>query len=162
MEEYREKPQINLTERKPDIFDRIMTLPVLRIFEPFYRRFKQVLLYLFFGGLTTVVSIGSFWYFCECGIHELIANVLSWILAVLFAYITNSIWVFTSSPASWKERLKQCAGFFGGRVATLGMEEVILLVGISLLKFPALPVKILAQVLVLIGNYIISKFFVFR
>ena len=156
--------KLNFSQKdgRPDIFDRIMTLPFLRFFEPLYRRFKQVLLYLFFGGLTTFVSIFSFWFFCERGIHELLANVLSWILAVLFAYVTNSIWVFAAHPATWRERLKQFLGFYGGRVATLGMEELVLLIGISLMKYPAMPVKILAQVLVLIGNYIISKFFVFR
>ena len=145
-----------------DIFDRIMSLPGLRLFWPLYRRYKEILLYLFFGVLTTVISIGSFWYFCRIGIDALIANVISWILAVLFAYVTNSIWVFTARPGSMGERLRQMAGFYGGRVATLLMEEGILLLGIRLLHLNEMPVKVAAQVLVLIGNYVISKFLVFK
>ena len=78
-----------------DIFDRIMALPGLRIFEGFYKKYKEILLYLFFGALTTVVSIGSFAALqVGLGMNVLVANVISWILAVTFAFITNRIWVF--------------------------------------------------------------------
>ena len=139
-----------------------MSLPVLRIFEPLYRKYKEILLYLFFGVLTTVVSIASYWYFCRLGLDPLVANVFSWVLAVLFAYITNSIWVFDARPAGLRERLTQMGSFFGGRIATLLMEEGVLLVGIRLLGGNEMAVKIIAQVLVLVGNYLISKFFVFK
>lgn len=128
----------------------------------YYRKYKEVLLYLFFGGLTTVVGVGSFVLFYQAGINELIANLFSWILAVTFAYVTNSIWVFEARPAGWAERLRQMAGFFGGRLATLAMEEAVLAIGVTWLHGNAAAVKILAQILVLIGNYIISKWIVFR
>ncbi len=149
-------------KEKRDIFDRIMGLPGLRLLEPFYHKYKEVLLYLFFGGLTTIVSIGSFAAFYRAGMNALIANVFSWILAVLFAYITNSIWVFDAHPKGFREHLRQIVTFFGGRVATLGMEEAVLAVGITWLGGPAVPVKVLAQVLVVIGNYFISKWIVFK
>ena len=149
-------------QKKTDIFDRIMALPGLRVFEPLYRKYKEILLYLFFGVLTTLISIGSYWFFCRLGIDPLISNVFSWVLAVLFAYITNSIWVFDARPASFRERVTQMAGFFGGRVATLLMEEAVLLVGIKWLGGNAMAVKIIAQVMVLVGNYVISKWFVFK
>lgn len=64
----------NMQETKPDIFDKIMHLPGLRVFEPLYKKYKEVLLYLFFGVLTTVVSIGSYAFFnVAMGINELIA-----------------------------------------------------------------------------------------
>ena len=67
----------NMQETKPDIFDKIMHLPGLRVFEPLYKKYKEVLLYLFFGVLTTVVSIGSYAFFnVTLGINELIANVI--------------------------------------------------------------------------------------
>ena len=152
----------NVTTEKMDIFDRLMELPFLRIFKPLWKRHREVLLYLFFGGLTTVISIGSFAFFVHAGIGALIANVFSWILAVLFAYITNSIWVFSAKPSGPSELLHQAAGFYGGRVATLLLEEAVLFIGINLLGFPDLLVKVAAQVLVLVGNYVISKLFVFR
>ena len=61
----------NMQETKPDIFDKIMHLPGLRVFEPLYKKYKEVLLYLFFGVLTTVVSIGSYAFFnVALGINE--------------------------------------------------------------------------------------------
>ena len=92
----------------------------------------------------------------------MIANIFSWILAVLFAYITNRIWVFDSNAEDMNGILKEMVSFFGGRVATLLMEEVILYVGIKLLSMNSIGVKVSAQILVLIGNYLISKLFVFK
>ena len=77
-------------ERKENIFDRVMRLPLLRVFYPFYERHREALLYLFFGVLTTAVSWGSFYLFAyPLTWDEHIANVLSWVAAVLFAFFTN-------------------------------------------------------------------------
>ena len=152
-----------LVMEKKDIFDRIMALPGLRVFEPFYRKYKEVLLYLLFGGLTTVVSVVTFALFYKLmGIHELVANVLSWILAVLFAYVTNRTWVFSSGAESSADILREMLSFFGGRLATLLVEEGIMAVFASWLALPAVPVKLAAQVVVIVLNYVISKLFVFR
>ena len=149
--------------RKPDIFDRLMHLPVLNIFEPFYKKHKEMLLYLFFGGLTFVISVITYAFFnVSLGMNELVANIFSWILAVLFAFFTNRIWVFDSNAEDMNGILKEMVSFFGGRVATLLMEEVILYVGIKLLSMNSIGVKVAAQILVLIGNYLISKLFVFK
>ena len=148
---------------KDDIFDRLMHLPVLRIFEPFYKKHKEVLLYLLFGGLTTVVSIASFALLTSgLGMNELVANVISWILSVLFAYVTNRTWVFAAKADTKAGIAREIASFFGGRIATLLVEEAILAVFITWLGFAALPVKIAAQIVVIVLNYVISKFFVFK
>ncbi len=147
---------------KEDIFDRLMRLPVLRIFEPFYKKHKEVLLYLLFGGLTTVVSIVSFALLVQVGLNELVANVISWVLAVLFAYVTNRTWVFASKADTRAGVVREMASFFGGRVATLLVEEGLLAVFITWLGLAAVPVKVVAQVVVIVLNYVISKFFVFK
>lgn len=145
-----------------DIFDRIMSLPVLNWLNPFYKKHKSVLLYLFFGGLTTVISVGSFIFFDNVlQIHELISNILSWVLAVAFAYLTNRTWVF-ESRATGKAIAGEAISFCGGRLATLGIEEGILLVFVTWLQLSSTWVKIGAQIVVLILNYLISKLFVFR
>lgn len=150
-------------KKDKDIFDRIMEWKILSIFNPFYKKYKEVLLYLFFGGLTTVISIGSYVFF-DISMHmdPMIANIFSWILAVLFAYVTNRIWVFDSNAEGMKRIIQEMVSFFGGRVATLLMEEVILYVGINLLSMNSIGVKVAAQILVLVGNYLISKLFVFK
>ncbi|MBR1496226.1 MAG: GtrA family protein [Oscillospiraceae bacterium] len=140
-----------------------MALPPLRVFEPFYRKHKEALLYLFFGGLTTAFSIAVFALFnAVLGVNELVANIISWILAVAFAFFTNRIWVF-SAPAEGKGSfLKQMLSFFGGRLFTLAVEEAVLFVFVSRLRFPGIAVKTAAQVLVIVLNYVISKWIVFR
>lgn len=128
----------------------------------FYRKHREMLLYVFFGGCTTVVSVGSFVLLVEAlGVHPLIANVLSWIFAVGFAYATNRKWVFCSSAkgkAVWAELL----AFYGGRLLTLGLEEILLLIFVSWLDIDSTVIKLVAQLVVLVSNYILSKFLIFR
>ena len=146
-----------------DIFDKIMELPLLNILEPFYKKNKEMLLYLFFGGLSFVISVVTFAIFCNCfNMNTLIANVLSWIITVLFAFLTNRIWVFNSSTNGWKEFAKQIFSFYCGRIITLLIEEIILFIFISKLNLNNILIKIIAQIVVIIGNYIISKKMVFR
>ena len=143
-----------------DIFDRLMELPGLRRWYPWYAKHKEVLLYIFFGGCTTLVSVGSFVLF-HMAVNELVANILSWILAVGFAYLTNRKWVFCSR-ARGADQWKELISFYSGRLLTLGLEEVLLLVFVTWLAWNATAVKLGAQILVLIGNYVISKLLVFR
>ena len=147
-------------EKQEDIFDRIMALPLLSKFAPFYKKHKSVLLYLLFGGLTTIVSIGTYALFLPV-VSPLIANIFSWVAAVTFAYVTNRTWVFASKEKGLAI-IQEAFAFYGGRVFTLGLEEVVLYVFITLLFFPPLTVKVFAQVIVLILNYVISKLFVFK
>ena len=150
-----------MKENNQDIFDRIMGLPGLRCFYQPYEKHKAILLYLFFGGLTTLISIGTFMIFIRCAIHLLIANLLSWVCAVSFAYVTNRIWVF-SSRATGKALWHEMLSFVSGRLATLGFEELMLWVFVGLLGLNSTFMKVLAQVGVLILNYVISKIFVFK
>lgn len=145
-----------------DIFDRIMRLPGLRRFYKLYTKHKEILLYILFGGVATVVSIGSF-VICETllGMDALIANVISWVLAVATAYGTNRTWVFCST-ATGKAFWAEMVGFFSGRVLTLLMEEGILLVFVTWLHFPGVWIKVAAQIAVLLGNYFISKLIIFK
>ena len=146
-----------------DIFDRIMTLRVLRPLQPFYRKYKEPLLYLFFGGLTFFLSIGLYWLFAHpLGLAPLVANALSWIICVAFAYVTNRTWVFKEKAHDRRGIVREVASFVAGRLATLGLEELILWLGISVLGVSDIAVKVVAQVLVIVGNYFISKFLVFR
>lgn len=149
-------------QKKPDIFDKLMATPLLRWFAPVYQKHKMLLLYIFFGGCTTVISIASFALLVGLGINELIANVLSWIFAVLFAYVTNRTWVFASKATGSKAICREMMAFFGGRLLTLGMEEVLLLVFVIWLQFDSMIIKIAAQIFVLVSNFVISKWLVFR
>lgn len=147
-------------ENKKDIFDRIFSAKPLRFAQPFYARYKEQLLYLFFGALTTAVSIGVYALFTQViPCDALIANVISWIFAVLFAFLTNRTWVFQAEGQSF---LRQLLTFYLGRVATLLVEEAMLFVFVKLLHMDGMVIKLIAQVVIVILNYVISKLFIFR
>ena len=150
-------------EEKRDIFDRIMSLRLLRPLQPFFNKYREPLLYMLFGGLTTLLSIASFWLLTSpLGMDALLANPISWVVSVAFAYVTNRTWVFGNKASGASGVTREALSFALGRLATLGLEELILWAGIDMLGFPALPVKLFAQVIVILGNYVISKLFVFR
>ena len=127
------------------------------------RRYREVLLYCVFGFCTFLVSMATF-ALCNrlLGMDALIANVVSWIFAVLFAFFTNRRWVFDGDANAAKGLGAQIVSFFGGRLFTLAVEEAILALFVTLLGFDELIVKLVAQVVVIVLNYFISKFWVFR
>ncbi len=149
---------------KNDIFDCIMSLPGLRIMWPFYSKFKDKLLYLFFGALTTLVNLVVFYLLTErpWQINVTVGNVISIILAILFAYITNKIWVFNSKTNDAKALFAEFARFVGGRMSTMVIEVGGVFLIFNIMGQPKMLAKLVTQVIVIIGNYFISKFLVFR
>ena len=133
-------------------------------------RYREALLYLIFGGLTTAVDFTvSFllYYLWGDAIEQTVylvhaANVLAWAVAVLFAYVTNRIWVFQSPRHGVWPIVCEFFGFAGGRVLTLLLQELIFFVFVDTLHFNEYVIKIAAAVLVVILNYVISKLLVFR
>ena len=150
-------------EEKKDIFDRIMSLPVLNIFEPFYKKHKEGLLYLFFGGLAFFLSIFLYWFmYSVMHLNELVNNTIDWIICVAFQFFTNRTWVFDGKVDNTRDFVKQAASFTLGRLFTLVVEDVLLFIFITLLGFAQMPVKLAATFVVIALNYVISKLFVFR
>lgn len=145
---------------------KIMPKPIQDI----YYKYEEKWLYLFFGVLTTVVS------FATAGIAKYalesagfdkssvsdISTAISWICSVTFAYLTNRVWVFESKASGVKELAKEAASFYGGRVVTFFAEMIIMKVLYSWLNINYWVSKLLAGVVILILNYIISKLFIFR
>lgn len=138
---------------------------------------KEIINYIIFGVLTTVVNFAVFWLFNRLlgGDFYLASNVIAWIVAVAFAYITNKIWVFESKVTTVKGILLEVGEFFLARLFSLGVEEAGLLIFVDLLKFKNLSFelftfaitgemlsKIILAVIVVILNYIFSKFIIFK
>lgn len=147
-----------------DIFDRIMRLRMFRFMWPFYRKNKDKLLYLFFGALTTLVNLVVFFLLTEhpWQINVTVGNVISIIVAILFAYVTNKIWVFQSKTGSAGELFSEFCRFVGGRLSTMAIEVGGVYLIFNVMGFPKMGAKLITQVIVIIGNYFISKFLVFR
>ncbi len=128
-------------------------------------KYKEIISYLIFGVLTTIVSLGTYYGSVYTflnpndGFQLQIANIISWITGVLFAYITNRKFVFESKE---KNKIKEASKFVTSRVATLLMDMIIMFIGVTTLKFNDKIIKLVSQVLVVIANYLLSKIIVFK
>ena len=130
-----------------------------------YHKNEEIWNYLIVGGLTTVVSLVTY-YLCVLtflnpnnAIELQIANIISWIIAVAFAYVTNRVFVFKSKEKNIK---KEATSFVASRITTLLLEMLTMFILVTLLTFNDKISKIIAQIIVVVGNYIISKLFVFK
>lgn len=134
-----------------------------------YLKYKEIINYLVFGVLATIVSLGVkylllFTVLDAADAFELqFSVIISWLAACTFAYITNRIWVFESKS---KEIIKEMAKFFTSRLATLGLEMLIMFVFVTVLGLNSdiwvIVWTLVAQIVVIIGNYILSKLVVFK
>ena len=133
------------------------------IIKKLYNKYEEVIKYLFFGGLTTLVSIVSYSLFTRLfSINYLISNILSWILSIIFAFFTNKIYVFKSKTKDKNEVVDEMIDFIFFRLLSLCIESIILYTFVSILEFNDLIIKIFAQIVVIILNYVFSKLFVFK
>ncbi len=130
-----------------------------------YKKYEEIINYLIVGGLTTVVSL-IVYYGCVLifldpkNAFELqIANVISWIISVAFAYVTNRIFVFKSKN---KNYFKEIASFVGARIATLFMDMLTMFLLVTVLNGNDKIAKIISQIIVIVANYVFSKLFVFK
>lgn len=128
-----------------------------------YKNYQRIILYLVFGGLTTLVNLLVYFGLTRLvGVQYLISNIAAWIAAVLFAYAGNRVFVFASSGRGLLLILKECATFIGCRMLSGLADTGIVYVMIDLLHFQDLMVKIIANTTVVILNYFLSKQIVFR
>ena len=123
---------------------------------------REIVLYLLFGVLTTVVDWAVSFALYHTPLNTHLANVIAWAAAVLFAYQTNRVWVFESKRVGVVPVLRELGSFAGGRVATLVMQELVFLALHDMLHISEYVVKVIAAMLVVVGNYVISKWVVFR
>lgn len=134
-----------------------------------YKKYEEIVNYLIFGVLTTVVSLATKYLLlftildAKNSIQLQIAVIVSWITACTFAYVTNRIWVFKSKS---KNILKEAISFFAARLATLGLEMLIMFVFVTALGLNSnlwvIVWTLVSQVLIIIGNYVLSKLLVFK
>lgn len=156
-----------------------------------WKKYREIILYLIFGVLTTLVGVGSYFIIlklAEVGLGidpdqpsyygaRVVAQILQWVLAVLFAYFTNKRWVFRAEGGSEPRRL---AAFFGARLFSLGVDTAVTFGTVFLLNLAGYQTvvlgtegasisltadlwsKVAAAVVVIVVNYLLSKFIVFK
>ncbi len=130
-----------------------------------YKKYEEIVNYLIVGVLTTIVSLATY-FICvhtfldpKNALEIQVANIISWLFAVTFAYITNRIFVFKSKSNHY---LKEVISFFASRILTLLMDMAIMFVYVTLLSGSDTIGKLISQAVVTIANYIFSKIFVFK
>ena len=130
-----------------------------------YKKYQEIINYIIVGVLTTGVSLITY-YICvltifnpENALELQLANIISWICAVLFAYITNKIFVFKSKN---KNLFKEFISFVGARVLTLFLDMLIMFIMVTAIGINDKVSKLVVQFIVTILNYVFSKIFVFK
>ena len=129
------------------------------------KKYEEIIVYLIVGVLNTIVSWAA-WFLCAYTIldaqvvwQNVALSVISWVVGVVFGYFMNRKYVFKSTdPQIMKEFLQ----FAGGRVSTWALDAVMMVLLVNVFKINEAFSKIFVAVLVMIGNYLLSKFFVFK
>ena len=126
------------------------------------QRYKSQLLYLFFGGCTTLVNVVVYGLCAHAAnLSTTLSTVIAWVVSVLFAYLTNRTWVFESQAHTAGDILREIGSFFLGRAATGGLDLAVMYVCVDRLGLPDMPVKLLSNVVVIVLTYVASKLFIF-
>ena len=127
------------------------------------RKYKEPILYVFFGGLTTLLNMAVY-FVCtkalKMGLE--ISDILAWIAGVLFAYVTNKLFVFESRNRKGRQLWLEFGEFVGARVLSLVVDVLFLEITVKGLGWWDVPMKILANIIVIIMNYVFSKLFIFK
>ena len=127
------------------------------------KKYKEIINYLFFGVLSTVLNIFSYYLLTKIfdpkdPLLLQVDNILSWIITVLFVYFTNRKYVFVSKNES---KIKEFVKFIVARLITLGLDMLIMGIGVSVFHLDDKIVKVFSQIVVIVSNYAFSKLFVF-
>lgn len=127
------------------------------------KKYKELITYGIFGVLTTVINIVVYTVsYNYLGISNVVSNVIAWILSVLFAYVTNKIWVFESKSTQLEVLIREMTAFFGCRLATGVLDIAIMYVTVDGMALNSTLMKCASNVLVIIANYVFSKLIIFR
>lgn len=127
------------------------------------KKYQSFIAYAVFGVFTTIVNIVTYSIcYQQIGLSNTLSNVLAWILAVTFAYLTNKVWVFDSKSWAWAVLKREITAFISCRIATGILDIVIMYICVDILAWPAVLMKIISNVLVIILNYVFSKLIIFK
>ena len=120
---------------------------------------KELISYVVFGAFTTLINIAVYFIFTDIfHINYIIANIVSWFVSVMFAYVTNRIWVFESDN---ENVAKEVFLFYGGRIFTVIVDTLLMILFIDVLSIGNFVSKITVSIIVIILNYLFSKWVVF-
>lgn len=124
---------------------------------------KPIILYGIFGILTTLVNVAVYYLFYErVGLSNLTSTVVAWFFAVLFAFVTNKIFVFDSKSWKYQMVVSEVLKFFGCRLGTGCIEVGMMVLFVDMLHFSGTIMKLITNCIVIVLNYVLSKLIIFR
>ncbi|MFU0827912.1 MAG: putative membrane protein [Lachnoclostridium sp.] len=124
---------------------------------------RETVVYVIAGIMTTMVNLIAYGFLCNVlKVYYLISNLISWVIAVIFAYMTNNSWVFHDKSDSIKIEIIKILKFFGVRVFSLFIEEAGLFLFVKAAGFNNMVVKVVLSIIVIILNYLFSKLYIFK
>ena len=127
------------------------------------KKYQSFIFYGIFGVFTTVVNIVTYnLCYYHAGMSNTLSNVIAWVLAVTFAYLTNKVWVFDSKSWAWDVLKREVPAFVSCRLATGVMDLVIMYICVDVMGWHANLMKLMSNVLVIILNYVFSKLIIFK
>lgn len=126
-------------------------------------RYKRLIRYLLVGVCTTVLNVGVY-YICthRLRIDVVLSNLVAWVIAVTFAFFANRLFVFECGSWNLSEMLREAISFFMCRVLTGGLDMAIMFFGVSVLLLNDFYIKCLDNFIVILANYMVSKYLVFK
>lgn len=127
------------------------------------KKYKEFLLYVIFGALTTLVNFVTYYIFYNILTFSNVAStIISWVFSVIFAYVTNKLFVFESCSFKPALVIRETASFFSARALTGVLDVAFMYITVDLLSFNGGLCKLLSNVFVVILNYIFSKLWIFK
>ena len=135
---------------------------MFKLISALYKKYEDIILYLFWGAMAFFLNIILYIIFTDflC-MDEMVANILDWLLCVLFAYTTNRTFVFKSKINTKDGILKEFSKFFSMRVVSGLMDIGLFFLMVSVLFIDDIVSKLVTQVVVIVSNYLFSKFYIF-
>ncbi len=128
-----------------------------------WKKYKMIVLYGIFGVLTTIVNLSAYYMCTRILLFPVMAGSLTaWFVGVVFAYITNRVYVFESKKTGRNEVIKEIVSFVTCRILSEGLELAILFVFVASLHCDDLVWKVVSNIVVIVFNYVASKIVVFR
>lgn len=127
------------------------------------KRHKDIIFYIIFGILTTLVNIIAYWVLSYLLMWNVtISTIMAWFLAVLFAFVTNRKWVFYSSAVTMQSLVQEWVSFLICRFGTGMIDIGFMFLFVEILNYPDMIIKTAANIIVIVLNYITSKWFIFK
>ncbi|MGL5042839.1 MAG: GtrA family protein [Culicoidibacterales bacterium] len=124
---------------------------------------REIILYIIFGVLTTIVNYITYYFFTRGLLFtSLFANLIAWCISVLFAYLTNKLYVFKSKTVNSTQVLRELLLFISARLLSGLFDLAFVYIFVEVVGVADLPIKIFSNIIVIVGNWMISKMIIFN